>query len=363
MTESGSPKSSRPSRPKPRSAEQASLKLIAEKVGVSAMTVSRALNGQAGVSKATRERILHEASLLRYRPNMLVHGIRTGRSRNIGVIIPLIGEFTPRMLDGVHRGLVESGYLPMLHYPTIPSPAPDAETAIRAETEVLHALVDRRVDGIILWPAEESVPDVYFKEIWERGIPLLAVDRCLSLTHADFVGSDDTGGATAAARHLLDLGHKQFAVVTGTTRFATWGERERVFTRSVTEAGGSCATFVADGLDAARAAREALDTKPTAVFLTADTFAPELYRAATERKLVVGQDLSVVGFADLDVGRHLKPRLTTVRQNPEEIGLQAARRMLDRCEGRLPEGAPPRQIRLPVDLVLRESTGPGRPHQ
>ncbi len=358
MPDSTPSKPPRAYRRKPRPREQASLKAIAEKIGVSAMTVSRALNGRPGVSDETRRRILEEASLVRYRPNMLVHGIRTGHSRNIGVIIPPVGDFVPQVLHGVHQTLAEAGYLPLLHYPANHSAVLDAEAAVQAETKVLHALLDRRVDGVILWPAEDAVPDVYFGEIWERGIPLLAVDRCLSLTQADFVGSDDTGGALLAARHLLDLGHRRFAIVTGTARFATWAERERVFTRAVTTAGGSCATFVADGLDAAQAARKALESRPTAVFLTADTFAPDFYAAAASSSLRIGQDVSVVGFADLEMGRRLTPALTTVRQHAEEIGRRAAALMLDRCNGRLPAGSPPQQVRLPVDFVTRESTGP-----
>jgi LacI family transcriptional regulator len=329
---------------------------IAQELGVSMMTVSRALNGRGRISDETRQRVLAVAERLKYRPNRLVHAIKHGRSRSIGVMVPIATSFSATVVRGIHDALAEHHYLPILHFH---GEGPQARRD-EAELEYLHRLLDHRVDGIIFWPSDETVPQVYLHEVWDRGVPLVAVDRHLPHTNADFSGTDDEAGGRLAAEHLLSLGHRRLAHITGEHWVSTYADRLKGFVAAVagrsdvTLATGECADC--DCGDVARRLLGAGD-RPTALFLSSDRMAPHAYAVAESLGLTIGKDLSVVGFADLTETAWLRPRLTTVRQNAYQIGEEAARLLLDRLEGRA-VGTPPRSVRVVPEVVVRKSTAP-----
>lgn len=134
--------------PKSRSVgrpSQASLQAIADAAGVSAMTVSRVLNGRGNVAAGTRNRVVAAARRLKYRPNKLVKSMLAGRSGTVGVMISPLQSFQARMVHGIHDALVERGCLPLLHFHDAgPEAGRDA-----AEVEFIHRLLDQRVDGLI----------------------------------------------------------------------------------------------------------------------------------------------------------------------------------------------------------------------
>jgi DNA-binding LacI/PurR family transcriptional regulator len=332
------------------------LKRIALESGVSVMTASRALRGQHDVAAATRKKVLRVAERLRYRPNLLVRAIQTGKSGNIGVVIPAMGDFGAQMICGVHDELARRQYLPLLHWRRLPRPGlsdHDTET----ELDVIHSLLDRRVDGVILFPHDDLVPDVYFREVWQRHVPLVTVDRRLPLTRADFVGTDDRAGARMAADHLLSLGHRRVAHITGRARVGTFSDRRAGFESAIAGGGGRCTTVVIEDGDDAAAAHRVLRMRPrpTALFLGADNLAPILYRAAAAAGMQIPRDLSVVGFADLELASMMTPSLTTVRQDPYGIGREAARIVCERCNGKN-RNPKPVEIRLDPQLITRTST-------
>ncbi|MCE9632224.1 MAG: LacI family transcriptional regulator [Planctomycetia bacterium] len=336
---------------KPR--RNATVKQIADELGVSLMTVSRALSGRGRISDETRDRVLAVAKRLKYRPNRLVHAIKHGRSRTVGVMVPIANSFSATLVRGIHDALAEHHYLPILHFHG-EGPQADRDDV---ELEYLHRLLDQRVDGIIFWPSDETVPQLYLREVWERGVPLVAVDRHLPRTNADFSGTDDEAGGRIAAEHLLELGHRRLSHIGGEHWVSTYADRRRGFEAAVADVPGvsysveECADCQC-GEIAARllAGRD----RPTAIFLSSDRMAPHVYAAAESRGLTIGKDLSVVGFADLAETAWLRPRLTTVRQNAYLIGQEAARLLFDRLEGRAP-GAAPRSVRVVPELVVRES--------
>ncbi len=337
------------------------LKQIAEESGLPIMTVSRALRGLRGeVSEASLQRALEVANRLGYRPNLLVKALQTGHSQNIGVVVPPISSFAYDLIRGVHDELVKDGCLPLVHWQ---NPVPGGATPERmhaAELEVIHRLLDRRVDGVIFLPSDDLVFDLHFQEVWKRDIPLVAVDRFLKHSSADFVGTDDAAGGRLAAEHLLALGHRRFAQLAGALRVGPFADRRQVFEATVRAAGAECRTHEVDisDLTTITPRSQALladPFKPTAVFLGADHFAPPFYTEARRLGLSVPRDLSVIGFADLDYSVHLG--LTTVRQHPYEIGVRAARIVLDRCAGRLAKDEPIVE-RLMPELVIRQSTAP-----
>lgn len=339
------PTTRRPSRPNVRA--------LAEEIGVSAMTVSRALNGHPNVSEATRDRVLKAAARHGYRPNRLARGVLTGRSGTIGVMVSPVKPFEAHVVLGIHDALVEQRYLPLLHFHSL---GPSAERDTQ-ELDYIHRLLDHRVEGLIFWPSDETVPDVYLKEVWERNVPLVAIDRHLPETRADFSGTDDVAAGRLAAEHLIALGHRRLAHVGGEPNVSTYSDRHEGFEQAVRNHGltpdiATCRHD--DGFDAALELLTA-DARPTAIFAASDVIALGVYRAAAAAGLTVGRDLSVVGCADLPFARDLAPPLTTIRQDPYEIGRQAARLLLQRLAGKSPPT--PQSSRLLPRLFVRKSSG------
>lgn len=343
-----------PAIPKDRRRQRVGLKQIAAESGVSLMTVSRALKGEGRLSAKTRKRVLDVAERLRYRPNRLVRALQTGRSGTVGVMVNLSRSFTALLVRGIHNELASHGSLPLLHFRGVNTgTAPDP-----MELSHIHRLLDQRVDGIIFWPSDETVPDGYLHEVWERGIPLVAVDRRLDKTRADFSGTDDEAGGRMAAEHLLALGHRRLAHVGGEPWVSTYADRRKGFERAVAGGGGTASTVSCRECDCHDAVRRLLAsrTRPTAIFAASDLMAPGIYAAAQAAGIEIGRDLAVVGFADLAEASALVPGLTTLRQNPYAIGRQAARLVLDRIEGTA-AGEQPQAVRLLPELVVRESSG------
>ena len=323
------------------------------------MTVSRALNGRGRISDETRDRVLAVAQRLKYRPNRLVHAIKQGRSRTVGVMVPIATSFSATVVRGIHDTLAEHQSLPILHFH---GEGPQAQRD-EAELEYLHRLLDHRVDGIIFWPSDETVSQVYLHEVWDRGVPLVAVDRHLPRTNADFSGTDDEAGGRIAAEYLLSLGHRRLAHVAGEGWVSTYADRQRGFERAI--AGRSDASLtIAECVDceSGDVARDMLarEDRPTAIFVASDRMAPHVYDAAKSLGLTIGSDVSLVGYADLAETAWLRPRLTTVRQDPYRIGVEAARLLLDRIEGRAAADGP-RSVRVPPTLVARESAAAADP--
>jgi len=348
-------KRTRPAAVKSARLSAASLRSIAEMAGVSAMTVSRALNGNDNVAAATRARVLRAARQVKYRPNRLAKAVLRGRSGTVGVMISPLKPFQSRVVHGIHDTLVMRGSLPILHFHDV-GPEADRDAA---ELDYIHRLLDQRVDGLIFWPSDETVSDVYLEEVWQRSVPLVAVDRHLPRTRADFSGTDDVAGGRLAAEHLLGLGHRRLAHVGGEPWVSTYADRRTGFERAATAGSATVSTVNCRACDCHDTVRELLASRapPTAIFAASDLMASGIYAAARAAGIEVGRDLSVVGFADLAEARALVPSLTTLRQNPYEIGRQAVRLVMDRIEGTAAADRP-QSVRLPPDLVVRTSSGP-----
>jgi len=332
-----------------------SLRAIATQAGVSVASASRILRGRDECSAATRERVLAVARRLGYRPNLLVRGMQTGRTRTVGVMLYVAGDFERRIFVGIHDVLVAADHVPIVLWAEIKRLAADRSN----ELEQIHRLVDRRVDGVILLPRDDRVGEDYLHEIIERRIPLVTIDHDIVRVRADFVGTNDEAGARLAAEHLLGLGHRHLAHLAGPDAVMSGLLRRRSFESAVAAMpGATCVTEVdptfCEGYETALSLLSRTP-RPTALFCANDYTARSAYRAAAELGLAIPRDLSVVGFADLDLASFLSPPLTTLRQQPEEIGRRAAQILLDRIADPAAP-AQPVKLRLPVDLVARAST-------
>jgi len=338
-------------------------KLVAEQAGVSQSTVSLILSGRKVSSEATRIKVVETAERLGYRPNLLVHGIQTGKTKVIGVMAPPFDFYWTEILYGIHDSLIKADHVSI----NIWTSHQGSSFRDRTEPEIdpleqIHRLLDRRVDGVILWPPVATLFHEHIKEFSSRNLPVVTIDHELPPEfNADSVGSDEAAGGALVVKHLWNLGHRRFAHLAG-PHDASWAKRRRTaFEQSLAKKGiTNCPVIEGDlanpmqGIEPARTLLSG-PNPPSAVFAATDPLAKSVYQAAAERGIQIPRDLSVIGFADDDFAANMNPPLTTIRQPAYEIGCKAAELVLARSASKNASDKP-HQFTLPVSLVAREST-------
>jgi DNA-binding LacI/PurR family transcriptional regulator len=347
---------------------QVSQKRIAEQAGVSQSTVSLVLSGRRGNSDQTSQRVLEAAERLKYRPNLLVQGIQTGKTRMIGVMMPPFDYFWTEVLYGIHDVLTAADNVPITLWTVHTGPSSrrrNNSAGSGDELAQIHRMVDRRVDGVILWPSFAQLFVEHIHEFSSRNLPVVTIDHQLPPEfNSDFVGSDEGSGGRMVAEHLYALGHRRIGHLAAPA-VASWAlARRKAFSNALSDMPGVSLAIreaTAGEMDLGIIpAREllALPDRPTAIFAACDLYAKTVYRAAKEFDLRIPEDLTVVGFSDDDFACEMSPPLSSVRQPAYEIGRRAAEVVLGRSSGRIRDRG--RHEELPVQLIVRESSHPPR---
>jgi LacI family transcriptional regulator len=344
-----------------------SLKEVALAANVSVPTASRILHRKKldQFSEETKQRVQATAQQLQWRPNLLVHGMQTGRTRTIGVMVPPSNSHWVDIIFGIHDGLISNDHIPIMlwgkHW------REDEQRYAAENLEQIYRLIDRRVEGFILWPPMIAP---YFDNIEElRDIPVVTIDHELPPeSGVDSVATDEEMGAKLIASHLLSLGHRHFAHFAGSgSKIYSWAKlRREYFEKEIAGVQGATCACVDlwqhdynEGLGLAKKLLQ-MNPRPTAVFAASDQRAQYIYDAAAQMGLKIPQDLSVVGFGDLANAARLQPLLTTVRQKSYETGNIAARLILERLEKTYKEPNNHQRIRVGCELVVRDSTAISR---
>jgi DNA-binding LacI/PurR family transcriptional regulator len=317
---------------------------VARHAGVSQSTVSLVFSGKGAgrVSEATQERVRRTARELGSRPNVAAQALRLGTSRAVALLVPdVTNPFFSRVLRGAQRAAQAAGYTVALV---------DTANDRSWEEQSFEALRAGPVDGYLLF--EVSAPEA------------LGPDTPVVLMEADARGRpsvrfDAEAGAAAAFAHLVELGHKRIGHLAAAFDAPTFHLREAARRRVLGDAGldpdDQPRTMTPIDIDGAcAAAGELLDEGPTAIFCDDDVIAAGLYLAARERDLAIPEDLSVIGFDDMDFARVLEPPLTTVALDAEQLGASA----FDLLESAMGGRRSRRRILLPAELLVRGSTGP-----
>ncbi len=339
---------------------RADMDMIAREVGVSKTTVYRALHNKGRIHPQTREHILRVAQELGYRPNLVARSLRIQKTSTIGlVVIGLTGSFYSHILEGVD-GVAQANQYGVLLACSYGYPD--------REREIIQMLLDKRVDGLIVAPADPEENRDFYEELLALQVPVVLIDRYIPSLPIDFVATNNELGGYLATRHLLQLGRRQIVFVSN-------GSRERRATSVVGRFAGYqralaecdiCQTIeLGPGLPdilpeeeyAYNAVSHYLDQGGTmdGVFAVNDDVAYGAIRALQSRGLRVPDDVSVVGFDNQDTARFFLPPLTTVAQPMREIGQQAASLLLERIhKGR---STPQQQVLLVPQLVVRQSCG------
>ena len=337
--------------------QRTSLAKIASEAGVSAQTVSRVMSGHASVAPATRKRIEEIAKARNYRRNLLVSGILKGQTKTVGVIASLEGRYYPQVITGIHDELAANSYGMLLSCDTDPVITPDFEKQLIH----IHRLVERRVDGIILRLADDAAPENYLREIELAQIPVVMIDRSFPhrREHFHFVSSQNFEGAREAANLAIQHGHRlagylgaHSTVVSSMERCA--GLRQAFVDNNLTV---NLVEVYAENWNFPKEYALSLlqrTPRPTVLFCVSDDAAPSIYEAARLLKLRIPEDLSVVGFGNLQLA--INPPLTSVEQFPKEVGRTAARLLLDDLSAK--KKISPIVCRVETRLVERQSLGP-----
>ncbi|AEG44642.1 LacI family DNA-binding transcriptional regulator [Isoptericola variabilis] len=320
------------------------LRDVAERAGVSTSTVSRVLDERAPRSRsATAERVRRVADELGYRRNVVASSLRRGGTGTIGVLVPRLTDTVMAMMyEALERQARRRGY-----FAVVATSGDDPEDE-RRSTETL---LDRNVEGVVL--ATARLDDALPASLRERGVPHALVLRTDGASPSA-LGDDETGGYLAV-RHLLDLGHRDIAIVTGPSFTSSANDRVVGARRALAERGvsipGDSVRYAGYGIDDGLAAGEQLFTsgRPTAVFAANDNLAIGVMRAAHTAGRVVGRDLALVGYNDIPLAARLPVPLTSVRVPFEQIAADALDLVLR------PEGGHPVRRALPT-LIPRATS-------
>ena len=184
-----------------------SLREIADETGFSITTVSRVLRKQGEISEATRKRVLQTAKRLRYRPNMLAKGIQTGKTHTMGVMVPPYDSYWTDVLFGIHDGLTAGNYSYINTWCDLDE---EHESYSEVLLDRLYRLIDRRVDGIILWPHLAPLYSEHIEELETRNLPVVTIDHEISsgkndLPIVDIVETDEKLDGEMVVNYLLEL--------------------------------------------------------------------------------------------------------------------------------------------------------------
>ena len=331
---------------------------VAALARVSAATASNVVNGNRPVGEASRARVLHAISTLGYRPNRLASALRGRSSRLIGMVVPdITNVFFASLIHGVEEQAFESGYDVVL--------VSSGENEV-SERRRIEALIDRQIDGLLVVPAlDSSILPLGDERAASLTPPTVLLDRGFGAPGFDTVGADCAAGGYAATQHLIELGHRDIAVLTHSTHLANIRARVDGYRRALEEASlGQRARICVGGhgLDALRGAVEQelhRADRPTAIFALTNVAALAAIKAVRGLGLDIPGDVSIVGFDDFDWMSALRPYVTTVAQPVDEFASCSWQLLMRRISG----DAAPGEIRieLPCTLKVRESTGPARP--
>jgi LacI family transcriptional regulator len=327
------------------------IKDVAREAGVSVATVSRVLNGSAPVREPTRQLVRDAAARLRYSPHVGARSLITSRTSTLGVLLPdLYGEFFSEVIRGIDTTARGHGY-----HLVVSSSHDD-----RGEIEAVLGAMRGRVDGLLVMAPDPDA--VSAMATLPEGLPVVLMNSDANGSH-DALTIQNVEGAAGMVRHLLALGHRRIAMITGAERNHDAVKRLEGYRLALTEAGIGLdpllevqGDFSESAGYAAALELLACGSTPTAIFAANDAMAIGALSALHERGMRVPRDMTVVGFDDIPMARYMNPPLSSVHVDISELGARATTRLLNRMREHR-NGDVWRET-LSTRLVVRQSCGP-----
>lgn len=326
------------------------IKDVAKKAGVSTTTVSHVINETRFVEEETRLKVREAISALNYRVNVAARSLRAGKSQTIGLIIPdtanlFFADYSRKIEDFGFR----AGYNVII-----------CNTDNKADKELayLEALVSKQVDGVILISSDNEPENLNI--LINRDIPFVIADREVTTDIADVVLLDNEQAGFDVTNYLLNLGHRQIGCITGPNKFSASNQRLDGFIRAHEQWGlPYYPELITAGKFTLSSGFSAFDwiwqngNKPSALFVFSDMMAIGAINNAITKGLRVPQDISIVGFDNIEVAAAFSPSITTVDQPSETMAETIVELLIDRI---MHKEAKKRRIVFRGSLIIREST-------
>lgn len=299
---------------------------IAKEAGVSPATVSRVLNNHKNVKEETRIKIQEVIKGKKYSPNTIARNLSVGTSRNIAFMVPDIeNPFFSKILHGISDRAMEHDYNVFMF---------GTDENAEREHKILGSLKLEMMKGLIIIPVTEQdkVTAGRLREFEEQGVPVVLIDRDVKNERFDAVFSEDMEGAGEAVECLIGEGHRKIAAITGPDTSRPGHERLKGYKRALANHGIPqnkeyilCGNFMEDESYKAMNCLLDLDDPPTAVFTSSNMTTLGVLRCLKERQLKLGEDISVVGFDDIEALAYTDVHLTAVTRPVYEMGCEAMR--------------------------------------
>ncbi len=333
---------------------KASLRDIAEALNVSVSTVSRALKNHSDINDETCKRVQEYARKVHYRPNVLALGLKHQRSMTIGVVVPeIVHHFFSSIISGIEDLAYGEGYRVMI--------CQSNEDYLR-EVMNVQALIDHRVDGMLVSISKSTLDHQHFVDLVNQGIPLVFMDRASNELDADRVLTNDFEGARMVTSHLLKRGCRNILHLAGPQHLSVSRERREGYIQAlrdhqlehVEDHVIRCDTpaKVKSRQTKILAAAKNID----GIFCVNDFTAVSVIRLLQDHGYEVPGDIAVAGFGDDPVASIVRPMLTTVEQRGYDMGNASAKILINRLRGNVPlEEYTPQEKVFPAFLKVRES--------
>ncbi|GAB4564335.1 MAG: LacI family DNA-binding transcriptional regulator [Anaerolineae bacterium] len=326
---------------------------VAKRAGVSYQTVSRVINNHPNVAPATRARVEQAIRELGYQPNAIARGLASSRTRTLGLITADFSDFFfTQVIIGAEQEARRAGYFIMLG---------STEKNMSEEPEYIRLFSQYCVDGFLFARPSTEADSRHLLQLIRSGIPLVTTAYYLPGEPMNVVDINNIEGGYQATRHLIELGHRRIAHITGPLNWRSANDRWTGYRRALGEAGLAYdQALVASGDWSLRSGYEAAQAllargrRFTALFSGNDQMAIGAMRAFREAGLRIPEDVAIVGYDGIPMSEYTSPPLSTMVQPMQKVGQLAAKILIDHIEH---PGQPPIELLLDATLVCRGTCG------
>jgi len=325
------------------------LKMVAEKAGVSVNTASRAINNKPDINEKTKKRILKVAQELGYIRNAAAVALRTKKTRTIGVVIAdNRNPFYAEVLNGIEEASRKKDYHIILA---------NTQRDYKKEEEAINLLLAKRVDGLLITPVQDRDDDI--KNLIDANIPFVIVGRDFENIEVEAVYNDEVKGGFLATEYLIKKGHKRIALVDGFLYKSPARGRLEGYKKALKKYGiplddDLLSVGDIDVKDGYKRTNQLFEKELdfTAIFAYNDMMAFGAMQAIQEKGLRIPQDIGLVGYDDIPFSSLISPALSTIRLKKQELGTESVKLLLSRING---NRKMTKKVMLGVELQIRES--------
>ncbi len=332
------------------------LRDVAEIAGVSQMTVSRVINNPETVHPDTRGRVEKIIKQLNYQPNSFAKSLSTGKTNNIGLLVvydthKFPNSFMPLFLKGASDVIQRNNYKLMLMFDRH-----DGQNHIISE----NVLAPNKFDGLLILSVDSDLETVYqlSYKLREFDIPAVVANQAIDNEKIGYVSTDDFNGGFKAASYLINQGHRKIGIITGSEQYSTSWNRFKGFISALEEHGLMFhPSAYAEGFYTKEGGYDAmgklLNNAPdmSAVFCASDLMALGAMKCCFDKNLAIPDDISIIGYDDVEFASMLNPALTTVRKDRERMGREAAEILINMINGT----REPIRLMLDTEVIERDS--------